>query len=62
VLENRVMKRISEQKGEEVTRGWRKLPNGELHNSIPSLVLSNQEWLTTYSMHGRYKKSIQNLM
>jgi hypothetical protein len=32
VLENRVLRRISEPKRGEVTGGWRKLPNEELHN------------------------------
>jgi hypothetical protein len=36
VYENRVLKRISGPKREEVAGGWRKLHNGELHNLYPS--------------------------
>jgi hypothetical protein len=37
VFEKRVLKRIFGPKGEEVTEGWRKLNNEELHNwySLP---------------------------
>jgi hypothetical protein len=34
VLENRVLRRIFESKRDEVTGGWRKLHNEELHNGI----------------------------
>jgi hypothetical protein len=40
VFENRVQKRIFGPKTEEVTGGWRKLHNDELHNlySSPSII------------------------
>jgi hypothetical protein len=36
VYENRVLERILEPKGEEVTGNWRKLNNEELHNLYSS--------------------------
>jgi hypothetical protein len=36
VFENRALRRIFGQKGEEVTGGWRKLHKEELHNLYPS--------------------------
>jgi hypothetical protein len=40
VFENRVLRRIFGPKRDEVTGGWRKLPNEELHNlySSPSII------------------------
>jgi hypothetical protein len=40
VIENRVLRRIFGPKGDEVTGGWRKLHNEELHNlySSPSII------------------------
>jgi hypothetical protein len=40
VSENRVLRRIIEQKRDEVTGVWRKLHNEELHNlySSPSII------------------------
>jgi hypothetical protein len=40
VLENRVLRRIFEPKRDEVTGGWRKIHNEELHNlySSPSII------------------------
>jgi hypothetical protein len=40
VFENRVLRRIFETKRDEVTGGWRKLHNEELHDlySSPSIV------------------------
>jgi hypothetical protein len=40
VFENRVLRRIFEPKRDEVTAGWRKLHNGELHNvySSPHII------------------------
>jgi hypothetical protein len=40
VFEKRVLRRIFEPKGDEVTGGWRKLHNDELHNlySSPSII------------------------
>jgi hypothetical protein len=36
VLENKVLRRIFVPKRDEVTEGWRKLPNEELHDLYPS--------------------------
>jgi hypothetical protein len=36
VFENRVLRRIFGSKRNEVTGGWRKLHNEELHNLYPS--------------------------
>jgi hypothetical protein len=36
ILENRVLRRIFGSKRDEVTGGWRKLHNEELHNLYPS--------------------------
>jgi hypothetical protein len=40
VFENRVLKRIFGKKRDEVTGGWGKLHNEELHNlySLPSII------------------------
>jgi hypothetical protein len=40
VFENRVLRRIFGPKRDEVTGGWRKLHNEELHNlySLPSII------------------------
>jgi hypothetical protein len=40
MFENRVLRRIFEPKRDEVTGGWRKLHNEELHNfySSPSII------------------------
>jgi hypothetical protein len=40
VLENRVLRRLCGPKSYQVTRGWRKLHNEELHNlySSPSII------------------------
>jgi hypothetical protein len=42
VFENRVLRRIFGPKRDEVTGGWRKLHNEELHNlySSPSIILT----------------------
>jgi hypothetical protein len=41
LFENRVLRRIFEQKRDEVTGGWRKLHEEELHNlySSPSIII-----------------------
>jgi hypothetical protein len=41
VFEKRVLRRIFEPKGDEVTGGWRKLHNEELHNLYysPSIII-----------------------
>jgi hypothetical protein len=40
VFNNRVLRRIFGLKRDEVTGGWRKLPNEEFHNfySLPSII------------------------
>jgi hypothetical protein len=44
VFENRVLRRIFGPKRDEVTGGWRKLHNEELHNlySSPSIIRINK--------------------
>jgi hypothetical protein len=39
VFENRVLRRIFGPKGDEVTGGWRKLRNEELHNLCSSPII-----------------------
>jgi hypothetical protein len=41
VFENRVLRRIFDSKKVEVTGGWRKLHNAELHNlySLPTIII-----------------------
>jgi hypothetical protein len=39
VFENRVLRRIFGPKRGEVTGGWRKLHNEELHNFYPSSII-----------------------
>jgi hypothetical protein len=55
VFENRVLRRIFGPKRDEVTGGWRKLYNEELHNlySSPSIVrmIKVDEMSRTCSMH-----------
>jgi hypothetical protein len=38
VFENRVLRRIFEPEGDEVSGGWRKLHNEELHSLYPSRI------------------------
>jgi hypothetical protein len=40
VFENRVLRKVFGPKRDEVTRGWRKLHNVELHDlySLPSII------------------------
>jgi hypothetical protein len=46
VFENRVLSRIFGPKRDEVTGGWRKLLNEELHNlySSPSVIRMTKPW------------------
>jgi hypothetical protein len=46
---NRVLRRIFEPKRDEVTGGWRKLRNEELHNfyTSPSIILMIKSRTTT---------------
>jgi hypothetical protein len=43
VFENRVLRRISGPKRDEVTGGWRKLHNEELHNLFSNKYNLNDE-------------------
>jgi hypothetical protein len=64
VFESRVQRGIFGPKTDEVTEGWRKLHNEELHNfysslNINTVVESRMRW--TYSMHGGDNNCPQNL-
>jgi hypothetical protein len=69
VFEYRVLRRISGQKRNEVTVGWRKLHNVELHNlySLPSTITMiksrRMRWAGHVAQMGEkiYKKHIQYL-
>jgi len=56
VFENKVLRRIFEPRREEVTGGWRRLHNEELHNfyTSPNIIKAIK------SIHGRVEKCIQN--
>jgi hypothetical protein len=58
VFENRVLRRIFGPKSDEVTGGWRKLHNEELHNwySWPSII---RKIGRACSMNGSEQKCIQ---
>jgi hypothetical protein len=53
VFENRVLKRIFGLKRDEVTGGWRKLNNEELHNlySTPSIIIMIKSSRMRWSEH-----------
>jgi hypothetical protein len=53
VFENRVLRRIFRPKGDEVTGGWRKLHNEELHNlySSPSIIIMIKSRKTKWARH-----------
>jgi hypothetical protein len=53
VFENRVLRRIFGPKRDEVTGGWRKLHNEELHNlySSPSIIRMIKSRRTTWAEH-----------
>jgi hypothetical protein len=42
VFENRMLRRIFGPKREDVTGGWRKLLNEELHNLHSSLIINRE--------------------
>jgi hypothetical protein len=53
VFENRVLRRIFGPKRNEVTGGWRKLHNEELHNlySSPSIIRNIESRMMTWAGH-----------
>jgi hypothetical protein len=53
VFENRVLRKIFGPKRDEVTGGWRKLHNEELHNlySSPSIVTMNKSRRMRWAGH-----------
>jgi hypothetical protein len=65
VFENRVLRRISGPKGEEVVGGWRSLHNEELHNfyTSPNIIQITKSrrmrWAGYVACMGRDKKLIQ---
>jgi hypothetical protein len=65
VFENRVLRRIFGQKRDEVTGGWRKLHNEELHNlySSPNIIRmikrGENEMGRACSKHGEEKEYVQ---
>jgi hypothetical protein len=68
VFENRVLRRIFGPKSDEVTGGWRKLHNQELHGlySSPSIVrvikASRMRWAGHVAHMGEVKGSYNNLV
>jgi hypothetical protein len=65
VFEDRVLRRIFGPKMEEVMGEWRKLQNGELHNSysLPDTIRQTKSrrmwWVVHMAKHGRGEKSVQ---
>jgi hypothetical protein len=62
VFENRVLRRIFEPKMDEVTRGWRKLHNGELNNlffspNIRMITSRSMRWVGHVARMGREEMS-----
>jgi hypothetical protein len=52
VFENRVLRRIFGPKRDEVTGGWRKLHNEELHNLYSSLsIIRLNKWGMRWARH-----------
>jgi hypothetical protein len=53
VFENRVLRRISGPKKDEVTFGWRKVHNEELHNlySSPSIIRMTTSRMMSWAGH-----------
>jgi hypothetical protein len=63
VFENRVLRRIFGPKRDEVTGGWRKLHNEELHNlysspSIIRVIVKEDERSRVCSMNGPEEECI----
>jgi len=65
VSDNRVLRKISGPKREEVVGGWRRLHNEELHNLhvLPNILKVNKSrgmrWAGLCRTHGRGKKFTQ---
>jgi hypothetical protein len=62
VSENRVLRRIFGPKRDEVTGGWKKLHNEELHICTHLQILlgtSNQGESGGWDVHGRVEESVQ---
>jgi hypothetical protein len=55
VFENRVLRRICALKRDEMTGGWRKLHNEELHNSYtsPGIIKMRMQWPGHVARMGR---------
>jgi hypothetical protein len=53
VFENRVLRRISELKGDMGIGGWRQLHNEELHNlySLSSIIRIISSWMMRWAGH-----------
>jgi hypothetical protein len=53
VFENRVLRRIFGPKRDEVTGGWKKLHNEELHSlySSPSIIIINKSRRMRWARH-----------
>jgi hypothetical protein len=58
VFENRVLRRTFGPKRDEVTRGWRKLHNEELHNlySSPSIIRIRQQIMLPSNKMGTHRQ------
>jgi hypothetical protein len=67
VFENRVLKRISGPKRDEVTGEWRKLRSGELHNlySSPNIIRhtkSKKIWWAGHVVRIGKEKKLQKVL
>jgi hypothetical protein len=63
VFENRALRRMSGPKRDEVTRGWRKLHNEELHNfySSPSIIRMIKSSMRRWAGHAESMAPKNNL-
>jgi hypothetical protein len=59
VFENRVLRRIFGPKRDEVTGGWRKLYNEELHSLYSSSVIRMIKWAGNVARMGRREMHIE---